>query len=194
MGVGESIKQSLFGNVDTNLLILKIFFVLSIIIAGVICGKLVNFGLKRLFKRIELEKKIKGGILDLFRAILRWSIYVIFLTFGLNQLGTTNLTKAIMSLLIVMPTFVGALIILVIGFGIAHFLRKVLDESGIKNIELLTSTIFYFVVYIAGVYAVKTALVSFGEPFTNYLIMILTAVFGIVGAYFIIKKNQSNSS
>jgi hypothetical protein len=192
MDIVGFVRENLLGGIDTNLLILRILVSVGIIILGVIFGKLVNFGLKRLFKKIELEKKIKGGILDLFRAIIRWSIYLVFLVAGLSQLGTTNLTKTITSVLIIIPTFVGALILIIAGFSIAYFLKRIISESGIKNVEPLSEVVFYFVIYLAGIYALKTALVSFGDSLTNYLIMILTAVFGLVGAYFVIKKNKSS--
>lgn len=194
MSLVDWIKTNLFGGLDLNLIILNVLFALGLVIVGLIFGKLINFGLKKLFRRIGLEKKIKIGILDLFRAVIRWSVYVIFLGLGLAQLGTSNLTQAIMSVLIIVPTFIGALIIIIIGFSIAHFLRRIIRESGISGVDTLSEFIFYFVIYLAGVYAIRIALVSMGEQITNYLVMILTAVFGIVAAYFFIKKHQPGSS
>lgn len=191
MDIVDLIKTNLLGDLDPNLLILRILLALGLVIIGLIFGNLINFGLKKLFKKIELEKKIRIGILDLFRAIVRWSVYIIFLGLGLTQLGTTNLTQSIMSVLIIVPTFMGALIIIIIGFSIAHFLKRIIKESGINGVGILSEFVFYFVIYLSGVYALKIALVSMGEQVTNYLIMILTAVFGIVGAYLFIKKNQA---
>ena len=188
MGIIETIQQNLFNGIDTNLLILRLMLSIGIILLGVIAGKLVNLGLKRLFRRAELEKRIKSGILDLFRAIVRWSIYTVFFIWGLTQLGTNTLTQAIMSILIIIPTFVGALILIITGFSIAYFLKRIIRESGIKGVEILSEAIFYFVVYISGIYAIKIALVSMGEQTTNYIVLILTAVFGTIGAYFLIKK------
>ena len=190
MAIVEFIKQNLIGDLDLNLLTLRVLLALGIIILGVICGKLVNSGLKKLFQKLELEKKIKIGILDLFRAIVRWCIYTVFLIWGLSQLGITDLTKSITSVLIIIPAFIGALIVIIIGFSVAYFLRRIIKESGIKGIEGLSEVVFYFVIYIAGIYAMKTALISFGEQLANYLIMILTGAFGVAIAYFFIRKQH----
>lgn len=189
MKIGEVINNTgLFENVDTTVILPKIFISIGIIILGIVLGKLVSVGLKKILIKTELDKKIKKNLIDLFLTIIRWSIYIIFFSFGLNYLNISNLTKNITNLLMTIPTFVGALILILIGFSVAYFLKKIILSTEINEAAIVSEIIFYFVVYISGVYAIKTALISLGEQVSNYLIMILTAVFAGAGAYILIKK------
>ncbi|MDO8528913.1 MAG: hypothetical protein Q7S06_03420 [Nanoarchaeota archaeon] len=189
MGLGEVINNTgLFKNVDIKVLLPRGLISIGIILFGIVIGKLVTSGLKKLFMKIELEKKVKKSLTDLFLIIIRWSIYIIFFSLGLNYLDISNLTKNITNILITIPTFVGALILILLGFSVAYFLKKVILTTEIKGVEIVSEVVFYFVVYITGVYAIKTALIPLGEQITNYLIMILTGVFGGAGAYLLVKK------
>lgn len=189
----ESLKANLLGDVDLNLLILKFILSLSLILIGIAIGRIVNAGLKKLFAKIGLEKKIKRGICDLVRAIIRWSVYVAFFIFGISQFGI-SFTETISNVLIVIPSFVGALVILIVGLELAHFIRRIISESGAKQVSVLSEIIFYFVIYVSGVYALKTVFIPLDYAFSNNVILILTASFGIVGAYFLIKKHFESKS
>ena len=189
MKIGEIINDTgLFGNVDTKILLPKIFISIGIILIGIVLGKFISIGLKKLSAKIEFEKKVKKNMIDLFLIVVRWSVYIIFFSFGLNYLNISNLTKNITNVLITIPTFVGALILIIFGFSVAYFLKRIILNTEINGVTIVSEVVFYFVVYISGVYAVKTALISLGEQATNYLIMILTAVFAGAGAYHLIKK------
>ncbi|MBU1252437.1 MAG: hypothetical protein KJ905_00840 [Nanoarchaeota archaeon] len=187
MDLGELLKTNFVGSIDTRLLILKVIFAVGLIVVGVIFGRIVNIGLKKFFDKIELETKIKKGICDLTRAIIRWSIYTAFFIGGISQLGIST-TKTVTNVLVIVPSFVGALIILIVGFGLAYFLRRIINESGAKHISALSESMFYFITYVSSVYALKTVFIPLGE-ISNSIILVLTASFGIVGAYFIIKRN-----
>ncbi|MBU2504127.1 MAG: hypothetical protein KJ879_03705 [Nanoarchaeota archaeon] len=187
MDFRELLKTNFIEKIDTRLLILKVILAVGLIVMGVIFGRIVNIGLKRFFDRIGLEKKIKKGVCDLIRAIIRWSIYTAFFIGGISQLGIST-TKAVTNVLVIVPSFVGALLILMTGFGLAYFLRRIINESGEKHINALSESMFYFIIYISGVYALKTAFIPI-EEISNNIILVLTASFGVVGAYFIIKRN-----
>ena len=180
-------------DIDINQLILKGIIAIALIILGICLGKIITFGLKKISQKLDLNKKIRGSFIDLFVVVIRWSIYIIFFSFGLNQLGIPSLTNFFTSILITIPAFVGALILLTIGFIIAVYLREVIEDSEVTGWDLISKIIFYFVLYLSGVYALKTALISFDENTTNILIITLTAVISTAIAFFITKKTLKNS-
>ena len=188
MTLAESLKSNLIGDIDPNLLVLKLILALALILIGIAIGRLINAGLKKIFVKISLEKKIKTGICDLIRAIIRWSVYIAFFIFGISQFGI-SITRTISNVLITIPSFVGALVILIVGFGLAHFLKKIINESGARQVNNLSEIIFYFVVYVSGVYALKTVFIPLDYSFSNNLILVLTASLGIGGTYFFLKKH-----
>src|SRR3989344_5172162 len=106
MTLAESLKSNLIGDIDPNLLVLKLILALALILIGIAIGRLINAGLKKIFVKISLEKKIKTGICDLIRAIIRWSIYIAFFIFGISQFGI-SITRTISNVLITIPSFVG---------------------------------------------------------------------------------------
>ncbi len=189
MGLYDTIlKYSSFESIDINQLLLRGVISIAIIIFGVFLGKIVTLGLKKLSEKLELDKKIRGSFIDLFLVIIRWSIYIIFLSFGLNQLEIPSLTNFFTSILITIPALTGALILIIIGFAIAYYLREIIKNSQIKEGELISKVVFYFIIYIFGVYAIKTALISLDEATTNWIIIILTAIMFTSIAFVFVKK------
>jgi len=174
--------------VDFNQVIIKGVIAIVIILLGVFLGKIINIGLKKISQKLELNKKIRGSFIDLFLVVIKWSIYIIFLSIGLNQLNIPLLTNFFTNILITIPAFVGALVLLAIGFAIAIYLREVIEDAEVTGWDLISKVIFYFVMLIFGVYALKTALISFDENAANLIIIILTAVTSSAIAYSITKK------
>ena len=127
---------------------------------GIFLGKIVNFGLKKLSQKLELNKKIRGSFIELFLVVIKWSIYIIFISIGLNKLEIPTLTNFFTGILITIPAFTGALVLLAIGFIIAIYLRDVIEDAEVTGWDLISKVVFYFVLFLFGVYALKTALIS----------------------------------
>ncbi len=189
MGIYDAIsKYSSLESIDINQLILRGIISIVIIVFGIFLGKIITLGLKNLSEKLELDKKIRGSFIDLFLVIIRWSIYIIFLSLGLNQLEIPSLTNFFTNILITIPALTGALILITIGFAIAYYLKEIIKNSQIKRGELISQVVFYFIIYIFGVYAIKTALISLNEATTNWIIIILTAVMSTAIAFVVVKK------
>ena len=163
-------------SIDINQLILNGVFALLIIIVGVFVGKLVSVGLRKLSQKLELNKRIRGTFIDLFLAVIKWSIYLLFISFGLNQLEIPKLTYFFTNALIIIPSLVGGLILLIIGLVIALYLKEVIKRSEIKSGNLISQTVFFFIIYLFGIYSIRIALISFDEWTTNMIIIVLTIV------------------
>lgn len=189
MGIYDAIsKYASLENIDINQLILRGIISIAIIVFGVFLGKIITLGLKNLSEKLELDKKIRGSFIDLFLVIIRWSIYIIFLSLGLNQLEIPSLTNFFTNILITIPALTGALILIIIGFAIAYYLREIIKNSQVKGGQLISQVVFYFIIYIFGVYTIKTALISLDEATTNWIIIILTAVMSTAIAFVFAKK------
>ena len=193
MGIYDIIsKYSSLESIDINQLILRGLISVAIIIFGVCLGKIVTLGLKKLSQKLNLDKKIRGSFIDLFLVIIRWSIYITFLSLALTQLEIPSLTNFFTNILITIPALTGALILIIIGFAIAYYLGEIIKNSQIKRGELISQVVFYFIIYIFGIYAIKTALISLDEATTNWIIIILTAVMSTAIAFVFAKKELRN--
>lgn len=181
-------KLSGGSSLNLNQFLFEILISIGIILVGVVLGKLISFGLKRLFKTLELKKHLSGSFIDLFLVVIRWSIYILFINLGLSYLAIPALTNLFSRILITIPAFTGALILLTIGFSLAIYLRGVIEDSEVTGWDLISRVFFYFVLYIFGVYSIKTALISFTETTTNFIILIFTAVIASASAYVMVKK------
>ncbi|MBU0957970.1 MAG: hypothetical protein KKF56_04135 [Nanoarchaeota archaeon] len=192
MAIGEDFdiaSSALFGSeVDFNFLILRVLFGILLIIIGILLGKIVKYGLKKLSDRLELEKNIKQSFIDLILTVIKWSIYVIFINLALFQVPIPSFTNAITNILVVIPAFTASLVLIAIGFGIAVYLREVIEDSEINGWRILSQFFFIFILYIFGVYALKISLVSLDNFFTNIIIVVLTIIAGIGITYYIIKN------
>ena len=177
-----------FANLDINQLIINIIFAIIIIVVGFFLGKIIEIGLKKLSQKLELSKSIRGSFIDLFLVVIKWSVILIFANIGLTRLEIPLLTKFFTSILITIPAFTGALVLLAIGFAIAIYLRDVIEDAEITGWDLISKVVFYFVLYVFGIYALKTALISFDEQTTNWIVIILTGVITAAVSYIIAKK------
>ena len=129
---------------DTNQLIANAAIAIAIIIVGIILGKIVYWILKKVARKIELNKHIRGSFIDLFSVLIQWSIYILFLTIGIKELGIPALTNFITDILITIPAFIGALVLLALGFAIALYLREIIEDAEITGWDLISKVFFNF--------------------------------------------------
>ena len=177
--------------------IFKILLAIFFIILGVLVGKIVSFLLKKISDKMQVEKKIRPSIIVLFLFIIRWSIYLLFINFAVRVLEVSVLTEILSKILLILPTLTGGIILIVLGFGIALLLKNVITDINIpEKGNLLAEVSFYFVWYIFGLYALRTALNSLDAVIRNYITLIWTAVlsFGIILYYTKQEKQHSPHS
>lgn len=191
MGVQEIIYSSV-SITDINDIIIKSLISLVILAIGIFLGRILDYGLRKLSQKLELSRHIRGSFIDLSLVVIRWSIYIIFLNLALNQMGIPALTNFLTTILVTIPAFTGAIIIVAIGASLAYYLRQIIINSEVKNSERFSKTVFYFVVYMFGIYALKTALISFSLDMVNTIILIYSAVFFVATAYKIIKIDRNS--
>ncbi len=150
-----------------------------LIAVGIIAGKIVNSILKNALDKARIEKTNAYNFFKFLIVVIKWGIYILFLNLAIRVLSIPQFTSWLTDVLIVIPAIVGGLIIIVVGFAIAVYLRKTIEESKVESYEILGNIIFYFIIYISLVFALKTAMISMDNTIVNIIIIVLT---GIVAA------------
>ncbi len=175
--------------IDLNLAIIRVMIAFAIIIFGLITGRLIKKFLKKIIDRLSLLKTIKPTFVSLILVIVELSVYIIFVLIALNRLAIPALTDSIYHILIVIPAFTASIVIVSVGFVLAVYLRDIIKESEVKEGGFFSLFIFYFILFVFSVYAIKLALISLNSITTDYLIILLTAIISISVAYQIVKKD-----
>lgn len=183
MGVWqEEVLGMTFGQLITNLIIATI-----LIIAGIIIGQIVKYIFKRIVNKADFKVSHKSFV-SLFLAVVKWSIYILFLNFALIQLNIPQFTDWLTNILVVIPAITGALVLIGIGFAIASYLKEIIEESRIDGWKILSQILFLFVNYIFMAFAFKTALISLDKTIVNVLLLIITAAVSIGIAFWYAKS------
>jgi len=188
--IGKVYSALFHTEVDVNSLILQILFAIFLLIVGILLGKIIKYGLKKASDRLEIHKKVKESFIDLFLTVVKWSIYIIFLNIALFQLPFVALTGTVSTVLVVIPAFVTSLVLIAFGFGLAIYLRNIIEESEMTGWKILSQYFFYFILYVFGIYALKISLVSLDELTTNIILITMTIIAGVTVAYCLVKKSS----
>ncbi|MEM3405720.1 MAG: hypothetical protein QW117_01965 [Candidatus Pacearchaeota archaeon] len=175
---------------NSNSIFFKILEGFIIISVGIIIAELLVRFLKKFIRRNEIDRIIHKSAISLFLVIIRWGIYILFLNLTLMKLNLEQLNNWIIPILMIIPSLVGALILIIIGFFLALYLRDIIEDSKIEEAKLLSRIIFYFILYIFTIFAFKTAMINQDKLTTNIIIIILTAISAIGTAFHYIKKKN----
>ena len=115
----EALRQftAIIKSVSVNFLIAALIAAL-----GIFMGKLVKLVLRKIFERMGLPKIFKFGSIEAGLTIIKWSIYLFFFGFAIDQLKIPYLSTSFVSALTIIPKSIGAYIVIILGFLIGKFL------------------------------------------------------------------------
>jgi hypothetical protein len=173
-----------------NTFVLNIFLAIGILLFGILLGKLVEYILSKIVKATDLEKELRPSFLKLIIAVIKWSIYILFINLSLNRFSIPQLSDIVTKVLVVVPALTSALVLIGIGFAVAIYLRKVIEDSQVAEWKTFSTYIYYFVLYVFGVYALNLALISIDSLFRNILVVLLTAIVGVSIAFISIRRSS----
>ena len=173
---------------DINSFVVNLIFAILIFVVGIFFAKLINFLIKRTIKRASMERVTTASFIRLFLSVVEWSIYLLFLSFALDQLRIPELTSWLTTILVVIPALVGASILIVVGFAVAVYVRDIIAESEIVGWNVLSMIFFYFILYVFMIFALKTALISFDKDIVNKLLLIFTTIITLGITYWTVRK------
>ncbi len=172
---------------------LDVFLAIVFLLLGIFLGKFVAYVLSKIVEATDVEKEVRPSFVRLIITVIRWSIYIIFINLALNQFSVEGLSNVVTSMLVVIPAMTAALVLIGIGFAIAIYLREVIEDSEVTGWKTLSIYIYYFVLYVFGVYALNLALISIDSLFRNILVILLTAIVGISVAFNLVRKTKHNN-
>jgi len=170
-----------------NLIGALVIIIVGIIIA-VIVGKAVEriaqllrldslferFGIKRSFERVG----IKLSIAKILGWLTRWFVYVVAFLAVANALQLRELSTFINNLLMYIPNVIVAVLILVVGVLLAHFLSEVVlgaaEGAKFKSAGFLAVVTRYSII----VFTILAALVQLGIAVS----LVQTLFMGVIGA------------
>lgn len=181
------------GEVTLNEFILKVLFAILIIIGGVVLGKLIDLLLRSLSETTGIKKHMKGSFVDLTLLIIRWSVYLIFLNMAIAELEIPTLVLFFSKILLTIPAFTAGLLILILGYALAFYLKKIIKSSETAGWESVSQLVFFFVLLMFIIYSMKTALILFNENIVNILIAIIVSISTAGAVYFFVKKELKKS-
>jgi len=164
--------------INWNEFLINLIFAAILIFVGIFLGQIAKWILRKIAKKSKLDRSRGYNFFKLFITVVTWSIYLLFLNLGLVQLDIPLITDWLSSIILIIPALTGALILIVVGFVIATYLRDLIEESKISNWKILSQIFWYFVLYIFTLFAFKTALISLDKQLVNMLLIVMSVVVG----------------
>lgn len=142
---------------------------LVVLAVGWIAGRLIGSGLSKLLDRVGLDDALRrtaiGKALDrtkitivgFFNLLIRWFVYLIAILAAVDILQISILSGFITKVVEYLPSFIGGIFVLLIGFIVADFvgdaLRAVGKEGRLEYAPVFadaTRFLLYFVVLVIG--------------------------------------------
>jgi len=171
-----------------NQVLVGVIIAIGILLVGIFLGGFISYLIKKVLKGTDIEKDIRPSFVGLIATVIKWAIYIVFFDFALKQLPFVFLEDYFGRILLIVPAFVGALVLIGIGFAIAIYLRGTVEESEVTGWKDLSQYLYYFVLYVFGVYALNLALIAIDEVVRNWITIALTAIVVAALTYAIVKK------
>jgi len=118
---------------------------------------------------------------ELIGDLVKWLVYILFLAIIIQTLGLPGVADIFTSVAIFIPRFIGAILIIAIGFLIADFFGKIFEEATRSFLEedMLSSIAGGIVKYSVSLIAIIMSLALLGLDITTLIVMfsmILAAV------------------
>ena len=181
-------KIGVLGLENIDQIIVNSILAVILLGVGILLGKFLEKILKRAVERTSIEREIKPSFVNLFISVIKWSIYVIFINLALTQFHIPALTDWLVSALVIIPALTGAIVLIWVGFAIASYLERAIEESRIHGWEVLSKVFFYFVLYFFLFFAIKMAFVGQDRDFVNTILLIFTVIVGAAVAWWNVRK------
>ncbi len=164
----------------TEIILILIVAYISARIGKFLTSRVLSIvGLKRLTEKSWAENALKvtgykGSIVGLIADLVKWLIYIVFFTLILQTVGLSGVADILGQVAIIVPRFIGAILLVVVGFIIADFFGKVFGEAGSKfmGAESIGSFIGGIVRYTIGMVVLIMSLALIGLDISALAILL----------------------
>jgi hypothetical protein len=164
----------------------NILIAVVLILLGMMLGKLSKWILKKLAGLTRLHKLLGQAFLDTLLTIVKWIIYVVFLQAAIIELEIPTLSLWLQNGLLIIPTLVAVVLILVIGYSIAVYLKDSVRRVKGHQTHRLSDILYIFSLYVAVVLALVlflTGVLHVVEEMIHSVILFVTLLWGAAVAW-----------
>lgn len=149
--------REIFPGLVAAIIILIIGWVIAVIIGHAIKVLLEKIGLDRRLAEAKLSKVIGHMKLSsLLGEIVKWYIFVIFLSAAADVLRLGALSVLLSKFVSWLPDVIAAIIVIVFGLYIAHFVAmKIEEHSKVKGITTVSSIVKILITFIFAIIALE---------------------------------------
>ena len=148
------------------------------LIVGTLVGKLV-FGAGKAL-RIDERMEQKGSRIKLNRLLAflsTWIVYLLFFESAVRYAGFVGAADFLQQIILFVPNLVGALLIIIAGYGTANHLADRVAELEWASSDIAARIVFFLVLYLALDLALP--LVGINLSLLNNIVLILVATLGL---------------
>lgn len=149
---------------------------------GVVIGAIVGRVSKELMTRFRIDQYIsrRGPMLrlsNIFPLIFEWVIYLVFIKAAVERLGILALVDFVGMLLNFIPGMLGAIVVFIVGYVIAGYVKGQVERSKIAYSDLMGTILFWLLMYIA--VALALPLVKIDTTLINNLLLVIVGAIGV---------------
>jgi len=161
----------------------KLFGALILLIIGWIMGLVIGRVIKEILRRVKIDKYIARGkrpvfkLSDTLSVIVTWGIYLVFIQAAVDILEIPALSQFLQGILAFLPGLIKALIIVIVGYALAEYVRENVEASKVTYSGLIGRILFFLTIYIA--IAIALPLVGIDPFLVNALLLVMAGCVGL---------------
>jgi len=152
---------------------------------GLVLGKVFGRVVKEVLDKVKLDyyvtetEKPVISMSGLFAVVIRWWIYLAFITAALseNVLGIPALASWIGGVTDFVPNIIGAAVIVVVGYILAEFIRGQMKKTGKIYASVVAKILFFFIIYVS--IALALPILGISAVLVNNILIIIVASVGL---------------
>ena len=156
---------------------------LIILIIGWGAGVFTEKSLKIVLKKLKIVQFIERGrpgfrITNLIPLLSKWAIYLVFIWMAVDVLQIAVLSETLKAIVLeFLPGLIMATVIIIVGYGIAEYVRALIEKSKIFYSDIVSKLIFWLIIYIA--FALALPKIGIDVWIINAILLIIVACFGL---------------
>ena len=180
LALGESFMSAL-PNILGALFLIILGWIIAKLTSYIVRRTLKAIGFDKLSKKLNLDEMIGESKVEIFPSqivgkFVYWVIILLFFVTASDTLGWAVVSKSISDLLSYLPQLFSAIVVFVIGFYIATFVKKglrgVLDTLAVASARIISSFAFYLIVVIISLAALNQAGIDTSVITSNVTVII----------------------
>jgi hypothetical protein len=161
--------------------IYNIIGAIIILIIGWIIGRAIGWVIKKVLVRYKIDQRfIKKPIVkfsELFPTLFSWAVYLYFIWLAISFLAIEALIVPVGMVFTFLPTLIGAIIIIIMAYGIGEYVRQQIEKSKVAFSEIIGKGLFFMVIYVGLTLALP--LIGINVALLNNLLLIVVGAAGV---------------